>query len=66
MMAGRARIQNLPSKLDASPAVLELRIQTLCGMELEANDGIRVLDPSQRLTRRQNLEEIAGPAVEED
>jgi eukaryotic-like serine/threonine-protein kinase len=60
-----ARIWVLPERLDGSSQRLSVWIQTLCGMELAANEALGLLTPEQWNKRCQELEELGGPPISE-
>jgi WD40 repeat protein/tRNA A-37 threonylcarbamoyl transferase component Bud32 len=60
-----ARIWEVPRVIDASPRRWAVWVETLCGMELAANEALGLLTPDDWRTRSQELKELGGPPIAE-
>ncbi len=58
---GKARLWQLPSPVQGSVERIVLWVQVLTGMEIDADGGGRVLDPTAWQQYRQLLVELGGP-----
>ena len=58
------RIWDALRTFESSPVRSALWIQTLCGMELTANEALGLQTPEQWQNRRQELQEMGGPPVD--
>jgi hypothetical protein len=58
---GTARVCRIPNELPGDPARLALWCEAITGMELDANDSVRVLDASTWIARRRELQNLGGP-----
>lgn len=57
---GKARVWSTPATLARSPARSMLWLQTLCGLELTANEAVGMLTPEQWLQRCRELQAQGG------
>jgi eukaryotic-like serine/threonine-protein kinase len=58
---GTARVWRVPTELLGDAARIALWCEVLTGMELDANDSVRVLDAATWNDRRRSLAKIGGP-----
>ena len=58
-----ARISEVPRTFDAPAKRWTVWVETLCGLELTANEGVGVLSPEDWRKCRQELDDLGGPPV---
>jgi WD40 repeat protein len=58
---GTARVWQIPAEINGDTARIALWCEVMTGMELDANDSVRVLDASTWNDRRHALEQLGGP-----
>ena len=56
-----ARLRPVPQPLQGDPERIEVWVQVITGMELDAGGAVRVLDAEEWHPRKQRLEELGGP-----
>src|SRR5207237_1149031 len=56
-----ARLWPVPQPLQADPERIEVWVQVITGMELDAGGAVRVLDAEEWHQRKQRLEALGGP-----
>jgi eukaryotic-like serine/threonine-protein kinase len=60
-----ARIWKLPETVIATPRRVSLWVETLCGMQLTANEAFGLLSPEEWRTRCHDLERLGGAPIAE-
>jgi hypothetical protein len=57
----KVRLWRMPSPIEGSVERVVAWVEVLTGMEMDADGGGHVLDPTAWQQRRQRLEELSGP-----
>ncbi len=58
-----ARLWPVTQPIQGDPERIEVWVQVITGMELDAGGAVRVLDAAEWHQRKQRLEELGGPPV---
>jgi eukaryotic-like serine/threonine-protein kinase len=60
---GTARLWKVPVAVSGSPKQIQLWVQVVTGLELDANEAVHLLDPETWNQRRRQLQDLGGPPL---